>query len=98
MEQTRLTQCWDAPISGISRSALAARFKSVVGKTPLEYLTGWRIYQATRMIQKRGAALADVSRSVGYESAAAFNRVFKEETGRTPGAFRKAIASELEIA
>lgn len=79
--------------SNMSRSAFAARFKSVVGKTPLDYLTSWRIYRATRMIQAHGTALADVSRSVGYESIAAFNRAFKKETGQTPGAFRKAAAN-----
>lgn len=74
--------------AGMSRSAFAARFKAVVGRTPLDYLTHWRIYRASRMIQKRGAVLADVSRSVGYDSPAAFNRAFKKETGQTPGAFR----------
>lgn len=86
-----------ARTAGMSRSAFAARFKSVVGKTPVDYLTQWRIYRATKMIQKRGAALADVSHSVGYESAAAFNRAFKKETGQTPGAFRKAIARESAL-
>ncbi|AJR23382.1 MULTISPECIES: AraC family transcriptional regulator [Sphingobium] len=81
--------------AGMSRSAFAARFKVVVGRTPLEYLTHWRIYRATRMIQRRGTALAEVSRSIGYESPAAFNRAFKKETGQTPGAFRKKIGLEI---
>lgn len=80
--------------AGMSRSAFASRFKAVVGRTPLEYLTQWRIYSATRMIQRRGAALAEVSRNVGYESVAAFNRAFKKETGQTPGAFRKENGGE----
>lgn len=80
----------------MSRSAFAARFKAVVGRTPLEYLTHWRIYRASRLIRRRGADLADVSRSVGYESPAAFNRAFKKETGQTPGAFRKKAAPHAE--
>ncbi|WP_454858286.1 AraC family transcriptional regulator [Rhizobium binxianense] len=84
--------------AGMSRSAFASRFKAVVGRTPLEYLTQWRIYSATRMIQRRGAALAEVSRNVGYESLAAFNRAFKKETGQTPGAFRKEVGREVAFA
>lgn len=78
-----------ARVAGMSRSAFAARFKSVVGQTPLEYLTQWRMYCATRLLQRSGLALAEVSRQVGYESVAAFNRAFRRETDLTPGAFRK---------
>lgn len=80
--------------AGMSRSAFAARFRAVVGQTPLDYLTHWRVYCATRLMLQRNASLADVAQRVGYESAAAFNRVFKRETGLTPGAFRKAAAQE----
>ena len=79
-----------ARVAGMSRSAFASRFRSVVGQTPLEYLTQWRMYTATSLVQQRDMPLAEVSRYVGYESVAAFNRVFKRVTGSTPGAFRKA--------
>jgi AraC-like DNA-binding protein len=81
-----------ARISGMSRSNFAVRFKSVVGQTPLEYLTQWRMYCATRLLQQ-GKSLTEVAQQVGYESAAAFNRVFRREIAMTPGAFRKALAS-----
>ncbi|MET0517890.1 MAG: helix-turn-helix domain-containing protein, partial [Burkholderiaceae bacterium] len=45
---------------------------------------------ASRLLLRGDVALAEVSRQVGYESAAAFNRVFRRETTMTPGAFRKA--------
>lgn len=78
-----------ARTAGMSRSAFAARFKSVVGQAPLEYLTQWRMYCAARLLQRSGLALAEVSRQVGYESVAAFNRAFRRETDLSPGAFRK---------
>ncbi len=78
-----------ARLSGMSRSAFAARFKAVVGQSPLDYLTGWRIYRASRLIQDQQLPLTEIARAVGYESIAAFNRVFKRETGATPGAFRR---------
>lgn len=83
--------------AGMSRSSFANRFRSVVGRTPMEYLTHWRIYRATRMVQRRSAALSEVSRTVGYESMAAFNRAFKKEIGQTPGAYRKAIGLSRNV-
>lgn len=80
-----------ARTAGMSRSAFAARFKSKIGQTPLDYLTQWRMYCAARLLQNSNLALAEVSRRVGYESVAAFNRVFRRETAVTPGAFRKAV-------
>jgi AraC-like DNA-binding protein len=79
-----------ARTAGMSRSSFAARFKAVVGQSPLDYLTQWRMHCATRLLQGGNVALSEVSRQVGYESVAAFNRVFRRETAMTPGAFRRA--------
>lgn len=76
--------------AGMSRSAFAARFKTVVGQSPLDYLTQWRMYCASRLLLQGNVALSEVARRVGYDSAASFNRVFRRETAVTPGAFRKA--------
>lgn len=86
-----------ARTAGMSRSGFAARFKSVVGLSPLDYLTRWRMYCATRLLQRGDLALSEVSRRVGYESVAAFNRVFRRETAMTPGAFRKEGAKALGV-
>ena len=79
-----------ARAAGMSRSGFAARFKAVVGQSPLDYLTQWRMYKASRLLQQGNVPLSEVSRQVGYESASAFNRVFRRETAMTPGAFRRA--------
>ena len=42
---------------GMSRSAFAARFKELVGETPLEYLTGWRMQKATALLRNNGKKL-----------------------------------------
>jgi len=84
-----------ARTAGMSRSAFAARFKAVVGQSPLEYLTQWRMHCATRLLRRGDIALSEVSRRVGYESAAAFNRVFRRETSMTPGTFRLGVKSGI---
>jgi AraC-like DNA-binding protein len=78
-----------ARAAGMSRSGFAARFKTVVGSSPLAYLTQWRVYHATRLLQRGDLAVSDIARQVGYVSVAAFTRTFRRETTLTPGAFRK---------
>ena len=85
--------------AGMSRSAFALRFREVVGETPLEYLTRWRIYRAAVLLDDRDKKLTDVANAVGYDSDASFNKTFKRMVGVTPGEYRRARngrPSELE--
>jgi AraC-like DNA-binding protein len=72
---------------GMSRTAFAVRFKSLVGVPPLEYLTQWRMAVARREL-KTGKSLSSVAESVGYSSDTAFNAAFKRATGQSPGRYR----------
>ena len=53
-----------AEAAGMSRSAFAARFKELLGQTPLEYVTEWRMQKAMQLLQQRDKKLIDVARSV----------------------------------
>jgi AraC-like DNA-binding protein len=66
-----------ASAAGMSRSAFALRFKQLLGQTPLEYVTEWRIQKAIELLQKNDKKLVDIAKSVGYESDAAFSKAFK---------------------
>ena len=78
-----------AEAAGMSRSAFAVRFKDLLGQTPLEYLTEWRMQKAMQILQQRDKKLIDVARSVGYESDAAFSKAFKRVVGASPGEYLK---------
>jgi AraC-like DNA-binding protein len=78
-----------AGAAGMSRSAFAARFKELLGQTPLEYVTEWRMQKAMQLLQQRDKKLIDVARSVGYESDAAFSKAFKRVVGASPGEYLK---------
>ncbi|HLY62353.1 MAG TPA: AraC family transcriptional regulator [Terriglobia bacterium] len=82
-----------AAASGMSRSAFAVRFKELVGETPLEYLTGWRIHKAGALLQKGDKKLFEVAKSVGYNSDAAFSKAFKRVFGVAPRAYRQNASS-----
>jgi len=78
-----------AAAAGMSRSGFAARFKELLGQTPLEYVTEWRMQKALQLLQRRDKKLIDVARSVGYESDAAFSKAFKRVVGASPGQYVK---------
>jgi AraC-like DNA-binding protein len=78
-----------AEAAGMSRSAFAARFKELLGQTPLEYVTEWRMQKAMQLLEQRDKKLIDIARSVGYESDAAFSKAFKRVVGANPGQYLK---------
>jgi AraC-like DNA-binding protein len=87
-----------AASAGMSRSAFAARFKVIVGQSPLEYLTQWRMHKASTLIRRNNSNMSEVAHAVGYESESAFTKIFKKQTGITPSEFRRVqIASNLQI-
>jgi len=74
---------------GVSRSGFAARFKSYVGQSPIEYLTQWRMYQAAGQLVSGKATLVDIAEVAGYTSEVAFSKAFKRWAGMAPAAYRR---------
>jgi len=72
----------------MSRSAFAGRFKELVGETPLEYLTRWRMQRAVGLLESDDVPLKEIVASSGYTSEAAFRTVFKKWVGESPGSYR----------
>jgi transcriptional regulator GlxA family with amidase domain len=79
-----------ASAAGMSRSAFAMRFKEVVGETPLDYLTRWRVYRAAVLLREGNRKLSEIAKAVGYDSDGSFNKTFKRIVGVTPGEYRRA--------
>ena len=73
---------------GLSRSALADRFISLIGMPPMHYLASWRMQVATQKLRNTSASLAQVADLVGYSSEAAFSRAFKKAFGTAPATWR----------
>lgn len=73
---------------GLSRSAFAARFTSLVGEPPLGFLTRMRMQKATTLLRE-GATLALISQLTGYASEASFSHAFRQWSGMAPGAYRR---------
>jgi AraC family transcriptional regulator, alkane utilization regulator len=80
--------------AGISRAALAKKFADLVGETPMQYLAGWRMHLARRMLRESNIGVAELAARVGYESEAAFSRAFRRAVGMPPATWRDANAAE----
>ncbi len=74
---------------GMSRSAFAGRFKSLVGETPMQYLTRWRMHRAAHYLRTEGLPVSQVADRIGYESSATFSKAFKRYIGAAPAAYRR---------
>ncbi|PRA80429.1 AraC family transcriptional regulator [Microbacterium sp. MYb66] len=75
-----------ARTAALSRSAFAARFKEVLGRSPGDYLTEWRLTVAQEQL-RAGRSVGSVAAELGYASASAFSRVFAQRLGSSPRAW-----------
>lgn len=72
----------------MSRSAFAARFKELVGESPMQYVTWWRMNVALAQLKEEDISVGELADRLGYQSEAAFSRAFKRTIGMSPGAAR----------
>ena len=75
-----------------SRSVLDQRFRHVLGRSPIRYLTQWRMHLAEDLLGSTDLTVHDIARRVGYLSEQAFSRAFKRERGEAPAHWRAARA------
>lgn len=75
--------------AGLSRSIFAHKFKELMQMTPLSYVTLWRMQKACHYLLESEMSMDMVAENVGYQSLAAFAKVFKKNVGVGPGSFRR---------
>jgi AraC-like DNA-binding protein len=75
--------------TGTNRTKVNDVLKSELGMTFTSYLNKLRLTEAARLLtEKGGTTVAEIAYSVGYANVSYFNKLFKEEYGCTPKAFR----------
>lgn len=77
-----------ARTANMSRSAFAARFKEVLGRSPGDHLTEWRLTVAQERL-RAGQSVTSVAAELGYASTSSFSRVFAQRIGLSPRAWRE---------
>lgn len=75
--------------TGANRNKVNDVLKTELGMTFTGYVNKLRLTEAARLLtEKSTATVAEIAYSVGYANVSYFNRLFKEEYGCTPKAFR----------
>ena len=74
--------------TAVSRSTLDARFREVLGLSPIRYVNEWRMRVAQDLLATTEMTVAAIARCVEYESEEAFSRAFKQANGQSPSVWR----------
>jgi AraC-like DNA-binding protein len=71
-----------------SRTVLVDRFRQLLDRPPIRYLTEWRLNLASGLLRTTTLGVSEIAARVGYGSEEAFSRAFKRELGRAPAHWR----------
>ena len=75
--------------AGLSRSTFSERFTAMMGMSPSQYLTRWRMHLASVWLSRDRLSISEVANRLGYQSEPSFSRAFKRLRGAPPGALRR---------
>jgi AraC-like DNA-binding protein/mannose-6-phosphate isomerase-like protein (cupin superfamily) len=73
---------------GLGRSAFSARFTKLVGQPMHRYLIAHRMMEAAFLLESTDEPVARIASRIGYETAAAFSKLFQRHHGLSPGRYR----------
>jgi len=78
-----------ASIAGMSRTSFSTTFTQLMSVSPLVYMTQWRMELARQQLLETADALVMIAENAGYQSEAAFSRVFKKHYSIAPATYRR---------
>ncbi|OZB92763.1 AraC family transcriptional regulator [Paenibacillus sp. XY044] len=83
-----------AAAGSVCRSKCCALFKNSVKKTPIEYLTSYRIQKSLEFMTNDNLNMTEISTACGFNSSSYFAETFKKIWGITPTEYRKTTNPE----
>ena len=81
----------------VSERTLARKFTAAIGQTPLGYLQMLRLAAARALLEAGDLSVDAIVNQVGYEDASSFSRLFKQEIGISPGAYRQRFRHDIQV-
>lgn len=76
---------------GLSRSHLFRSFQTVLGISPKEYLTDFRIKQACYLLEHSMLSITAIANSIGFDNSLYFSKTFHKAKGMSPKEYRNKI-------
>jgi len=77
-----------AEMACLAPTYFAARFRQVIGVTPMAFVRNRRLEQARLLLERTRQPVNVIAWSVGFADVSHFNHVFKKRTGETPVNYR----------
>ncbi len=78
----------------VNRSYLYTLFENVLGMSPQQFLTTFRITKARELLESTDYPIESIALTCGYSDAQVFTKAFHQLKGVTPSAYRKESRKE----
>lgn len=75
--------------ASVSKRECLRCFQSSIHKTPFAYLLDYRIEMAEKLLKTTDLPVVDIALQTGFSNGAYFGMIFKKNSGKTPGEYRK---------
>jgi AraC family transcriptional regulator len=79
-----------ARVSCLSRFHFLRLFKTAFGKTPHQFINDVRVHRSKELLERTNFDIKTISSTVGFTSSSSFSRMFFQQTGSYPSAYRAA--------
>ena len=85
-----------AKIAGLATTYFCRKFKTVTGKTFIEFLSSLKVDFASRLIERTKTPITEICFLSGFNSLSQFIREFKKIKGVTPSLLRQKALEKLQ--
>jgi len=86
-----------ASVAGMSRTSFSTTFTRFLSLSPKAYITQWRMELSRQRLLETNEPVMLIAEHAGYQSEAAFSRVFKKTYTIAPASYRRANRQEAMI-
>lgn len=74
---------------GMSHAALYRKFKTLIGKTPLEFINQYKLKCAAELLQQGTHNVNEIAYQVGFSDPKYFSSSFKKQFGSSPSKYKE---------
>lgn len=78
-----------AASGNVCRSNCCAIFQSILSKSPITYLTDYRLEKALKLLDNNSASITSIALQCGFNSSSYFTETFHKKLGCTPSQYKK---------
>ena len=80
--------------SGLSRDNYIEQLKELIGLSPKELITDFRMKKAIMFLENTEKSISDIAMTTGFNEPVNFTRLFKQTFGIAPSKYREQKKSE----